>query len=88
MDWQVIFSIVFGAALAAIGWLYREVKHKVDKTHEEFLIYRTHVAERYVSSEQLTKAIENLNNTINSVAEGMTRIEARLNNQLDNRQHQ
>lgn len=87
IDWAIVAQIVVGCILAVGGWLYRELKQKVDKTHEDFLVYRTHVAERYVSNDQLTKAIENLNNTINSVAGGVTRIEGRLNNQIDNRNH-
>lgn len=87
VDWNVVIQIVIGLAFTVFGFMYKELKNKVDKTHEDFLVYRTHVAERYVSVDQLTKAIENLNSTINSVASAVTRIEGRLNNQLDGRNH-
>ena len=47
--------------------------------------YKVHVAETFVTTDQLTRAIENLNKTLENVAGGVLRVEARLNQQLDNR---
>ena len=55
MDWQSIFYSAVALALTVGGWFYRELKFKVDKTHEEFLSYKTHIAEHYVKNSSFEK---------------------------------
>ena len=88
MEWQIVAQSVVALVLAVGGYLYRELKVKVDKTHEDFLVYKTFVAEKYVSNDKLMEAVGNLNKTVDNVASGILRIEARLNNQIDNRANQ
>lgn len=85
IDWSVVAQIVVGCIIAVGAWLYRELKSKVDKTHEDFLVYKTSVAEKYVSNDKLTETVANLKSTVETVASGILRIENRLNNQIDNR---
>ena len=84
IDWAQVIYVIVGIAVAIGGYLYKELKNKLDRLHEDVLIYKTFVAERYVSNDQLTKAVESLNRSVSSVTEGILRIETRLNNQIDN----
>ena len=85
IDWNMVIQIVMGLAFTVIGYLYKELKGNSDKNREEFLIYKTHVAETYVSNDKLTDAVGNLNKNVENVAAGVLRIESRINNQLDTR---
>jgi len=85
IDWNIVLQLIVGLALAVGGYLYKELKHKAEKTYEEFLIYKTHVATHYVSNDKLIEAVSNLRSSVDTVASGILRIEARLNNQIDNR---
>jgi esterase/lipase len=85
IDWNIVIQIVVGLVLAVGGYLYKELKSKAEKTYEEFLIYKTHVATHYVSNDKLTEAVGDLRRTVDNVASGILRIEARMNNQIDNR---
>jgi len=87
IDWQLVFYAVVSLSFTVGGWLYRELKAKADRTHEDLLIYKTHVAVTYVSNDKLTDAVSSLNQSVKSVADGVIRIENRLNNQIDNRQN-
>lgn len=85
LDWQAIFYSLVGIAFLVGGYLYRELKAKVDKTHEDSLTFKTYVAEHYVSNNKLAEAVSNLNRNVESVAAGVLRIETRINSQFDNR---
>lgn len=85
MDIVWIVQGLIAIVLTVGAWMFRDVKMTAEKTKDEFLAYKTHVAERYVSSDQLTKTIDNLYKTLDNVAGAVSRIETRLNNQADNR---
>ena len=88
MDVSTLIAVVQGlmGLLMAIGaYLYRDVKAKVDKTHEDFLVYRTHVASTYVSNDELKQTVDNMTRSVDNVAAACLRIEARLNSQIDRR---
>ena len=85
MDWQALATALLGIAVMVISYLYRELKAKADKTHEDFLVYQTNVATNYVSNDKLTEAVGNLNRNIETVTAGVLRIESRLNQQIDSR---
>ena len=85
MDWQALATGLLSVAIMVISYLYRELKTKTDKTHEDFLVYKTDVATHYVSNDKLTEVVGNLNRNVESVAAGVLRIETRLNNQIDSR---
>ena len=88
MDVSTLVAVVqglMGLLMAIGGYLYRDVKAKADKTHEEFLVYRTFVASNYIGNDQLKQVVDNMSRGIDNVAAGMLRIENRLNTQLDRR---
>lgn len=88
MDVSTLVAIVqglMGLLMAIGGYLYRDVKAKADKTHEEFLVYRTFVASTYINNEELRTVVENFSRGLDNVAASMLRVESRLNTQLDRR---
>lgn len=87
MDWTTFIQIAAAIVLGVGGFLYRELKFKVDKTYEEFLAYKVHAAETFITIDQLTRIVENLNKAVANVNDAVLRIEQRLNNQMDNRNH-
>ncbi|MGZ8888064.1 MAG: hypothetical protein ACXW1D_00745 [Halobacteriota archaeon] len=78
MDMMWIIQSLIGLSLAVGGFLYKDLKAKVDKTQEDFLMYKTHVSEVYATQPQLTRAIEAVGKTIDGVAATVGRIEERL----------
>lgn len=85
MDLVWIVQFLLGIGVALIGYMYQDVKAKAEKVKEDLADYKLHVAERYVSNDQLAKSLENLGKTIEGVASTVARIETRMNNQLDSR---
>lgn len=85
MEWQTIILWVMSGIMAVGGYLYRELKTKVDKTHEDFLVYRAFVASTYVSNDDLKQEVANMVRSVDNVAAGVLRIEARMNAQIDRR---
>ena len=84
IDWQQAAYYIIGLSFAVVGFFYRKLDNRAEKTHEAFMAYKVHVAETFVTTDQLTRTIENLNRTVENVAGGVLRIEARLNHQIDN----
>lgn len=91
IDWNLVVQLVVGVVLSVGAYLYRqlkqdttEVKAKLDRTHEEFLNYKLHATEKFVTNDHLAQAVTGINRTLENVAASMVRVEARLNNQIDN----
>lgn len=55
MDWQAICFSLVGVGFVVCGYFYREIKAKLDRTHEDFMSYKTHVAENYVKNSAFDK---------------------------------
>lgn len=88
MDATTLIAIIqglMGLLMAIAGWTYKDLKNKVDKTHEDFLIYKTHVASNYIGNDELRAVVENLSRSIDGVQASLLRVENRLNLQLDRR---
>jgi hypothetical protein len=85
LDWQQAAYYITGLAFAVVAFFYKKLDSRADSTHEALMAYKVHVAETFVTTDQLTRAIEHLNKTVENVAGGVLRIEARLNHQIDNR---
>lgn len=84
LDWQQAAYYITGLTFAVVAFFYKKLDSRADKTHEALMDYKVHVAETFVTTDQLTRAIEHLNKTVENVAGGVLRIEARLNHQIDN----
>ncbi len=84
MDAAMIIQALVGALGVVLWFLYTELKKKADNQHVDFLNYKLHVAETFVTTNQLTGVIETLNRNVEAVATTALRIEGRLNQQIDN----
>jgi len=91
IDWNVVAQVVIGIVVVIISYFHNslknetnEVKIKAAKIYEEFMNYKLYAAEKFVTVDHLTTTMENVHRTLESVAAGMLRVEARLNNQIDN----
>lgn len=91
IDWNMVIQITIGVILSIGAYLYnslkndtKDVKIKADKTLEELMNYKLYVAEKFVSVDHLTVTMENVHRTLETMAAGVLRVEARLNNQIDN----
>ncbi len=91
IDWNMLIQIGIGIILSVGAYLYntlknetKEVKAKSDKTYEEMMNYKLYAAEKFVTVDHLTFTMENVHRTLETLAAGMLRVEARLNNQIDN----
>ena len=88
MDATTLIAIIqglMGLLLCIVGWTYKDLKFKVDKTHEEFLLYKVVVATSYIGNEELKQVVDNLTRGIDGVQASLLRVENRLNLQLDRR---
>ena len=89
-----IGSVVVTGAAAIFGWLVKrsvaQLDRKVD-THEialkeqseTFHAYKLHVAETYVTGNELSKAIDAFNRSIDAVFAKLDRIEEKLDKKAD-----
>lgn len=78
MELAVLINILLAAFGTVLWFLFRDMKTKVEKNQEDFLNYKTYVAETYVNHPALAKAIDTMSKNIEAVASGVTRIEERL----------
>lgn len=78
MDLIWIVQFLLGGFATVLWFLFRDLKQRAEKTQEEFSSYKVHIAEAYVSHPQLEKTIDALTRNIESVAQGVARIEDRL----------
>lgn len=85
LDWQQVAYAIITVAFTVVGFFYKKLDNRAEKTHEAFMEYKVHVAETFVTTDQLTRALDNLNRSIETVAGTVQRIENRLNHQSDNR---
>jgi uncharacterized coiled-coil DUF342 family protein len=97
MDWSTVASIgVAGATgvFAVLGWMLKRSVAQMDqklKEHDEALqkrsddlaAYKLHVAEVYVTTNELTKAIDALNETIKGVFSRFDRLDQKLDRKAD-----
>ena len=91
IDWNMVIQAAFTLVFGIGAYLYlalksetKEVKAKADKTFEELMNYKLAAAEKFVTVDHLTTTMDNVHRTLESVAASMLRVEARLNNQIDN----
>ncbi|MEL6237023.1 MAG: hypothetical protein AAFO57_00140 [Pseudomonadota bacterium] len=97
MDFTTAAGIGGAAAtgvLAVLGWVLKRSVGQMDqklREHDEALqrrsdelsAYKLHVAEHYVTTNELSKAIDALNETIKAVFQRFDRLESKLDNKAD-----
>lgn len=66
-----------------VWWMFRSLAARVDSTERELAAYKLHVAETYVTSNELGKAIDAFNRSIDAIFAKLERIENKLDTKQD-----
>jgi septal ring factor EnvC (AmiA/AmiB activator) len=75
---------LFGTgAGTVVWWMFRSLAARVDSTERELAAYKLHVAETYVTSNELGKAIDAFNRSIDAIFAKLERIENKLDTKQD-----
>lgn len=86
MDTSIIWHIIetlIGLILVVVWWNFKEVKREVDEMQTEHNRYKLHVAESYVTHNDLSKAIDNLTRATDAIFKKLDRIEDKLDQKVD-----
>lgn len=86
MDFNGLLGLVGIGATGSgtvIWWMFRSVAARVDATEKELAAYKLHVAETYVTSNELGKAIDAFNRSIDALFAKLERIEEKLDKKAD-----
>ncbi|MDE1139991.1 hypothetical protein [Paraburkholderia tropica] len=85
MDGTVLY--IGGAIATAFGtvawWAVRSVHARQNDFEKDLAAYKLHVAETYVTSNELGKAIDAFNRSIDAVFAKLERIEGKLDTKAD-----
>jgi hypothetical protein len=85
MDNTVLY--VGGAVATAVGsvafWMFRSLVARVETLEKDLGAYKLHVAEIYVTSNELSKAVDAFNRSIDAVFAKLERIENKLDTKAD-----
>ena len=85
MDNTVLY--VGGAVASGVGavafWMFRSLVSRVDANEKDLANYKLHVAENFVTSNELGKAIDAFNRSIDAVFAKLERIENKLDTKQD-----
>jgi len=85
MDNTVLY--IGGTVATGVGavafWIFRSLVARVDALEKDSAAYKLHVAETYVTSNELGKAIDAFNRSIDAVFAKLERIENKLDTKQD-----
>lgn len=81
MMWVVQFLL---GGLCSVLWLnFRDLKARAEATDAALAAYKIHIAENYVTQNELGKAIDHLGKSIDAVFAKLDRIDSKLDNKQD-----
>jgi hypothetical protein len=66
-----------------VWWMFRSLAARVDNNERDLAAYKLHVAEAYVTSNELGKAIDAFNRSIDAIFTKLDRIESKVDNKAD-----
>ncbi|WP_175969611.1 hypothetical protein [Burkholderia sp. BCC0322] len=78
-----LVALALPAAGGVLWWLLRGAHAKADAIAKELADFRLHVAESYVTSNTLQKALDGLTDTFKAVFAKLDRIEDKLDGKAD-----
>jgi hypothetical protein len=75
---------VLGGGFCTLIWFnFREVKQNLKAVTEDLALYKLHIAENYVTQNELTKAIDGLSKAIDGLSSKLDRIDYKLDTKQD-----
>jgi methyl-accepting chemotaxis protein len=85
MDNTVLY--IGGAVASGIGavafWMLRSMVARIEAAERDLAAYKLHVAETYVTSNELGKAIDAFNRSIDAIFTKLDRIESKVDSKAD-----
>ncbi|HDR9003066.1 hypothetical protein [Burkholderia vietnamiensis] len=78
-----LIALALPATGGVLWWLLRGAHTKAEATAQELANFKLHVAENYVTSNTLQKALDGLTDTIKAVFAKLERIEDKLDGKAD-----
>jgi hypothetical protein len=86
MDTNNVLALVGLCGTAAgtvVWWVFRGVAARVTDLEKDLAAFKLHVAEAYVTGNELSKAIDTFNRAIDAVFVKLDRIEEKLDKKAD-----
>jgi hypothetical protein len=71
MDWQMIFNIVGGACLSAIGWFARVLWDSVQELQKDLKQIEIHLPTHYVKKDEITIRFDRIEQLLDRLYEKM-----------------
>ena len=86
MDEKILLLVLqaLGGGFCALLWFnFREVKSHLKNVSDDLAAYKLHIAENYVTQNELTKAIDGLAKSVDNMSSKLDRIEDKLSAKQD-----
>jgi dipeptidase len=86
MDFNILNGWLILAATGCgvvLWWLFRSLHSRVERAETAMTDFKLYCANKFVTSESLEKALDNLNDTIKAVFSKLERIDEKLANKAD-----
>ena len=77
-DLILIVQTLLTALCGVLWYMFLQVKGKSEKNADDLATYKTHIAENFATTNDLTKAVETMGQNIQNVLSTVVRIEDRL----------
>jgi dipeptidase len=78
-----LIGLLGTGASTVVWWMFRSLAARVDANEKSLAEHRLHVAEHYVTSSALEKAIDRFSESINAVFKKLERIDEKLDSKQD-----
>lgn len=76
-------QVIAGAFCSVLWFNFRLLLAKADATAADLAAHKIHIAERYVTRNDLTKAVEAFNRSVDAIVTKLVRIEDKLDKKQD-----
>ena len=86
MDEKILLLVLqaLGGGFCALLWFnFREVKSHLKNVADDLAAYKLHIAENYVTQNELTKAIDSLTKSIDNMSSKLDKIDTKLDGKQD-----
>jgi len=80
---MIVLQAVAAGLVTLLWFNFKEMKHRAERTARELAEFKLEVAKNYVSTPELTQAIDGLNKTLELFRSMLERIEHKLDQKQD-----